>query len=60
MEETTHFTAKDKTEWDADEQFDFNYDVSRPQGLACVARAIKRAGGPDTPKCNFDPLISPP
>ena len=60
VQQVSHFTAADKTQWDANQHFDFNYDITRPQGLICVARAIKKAGGPDTPECNFDPLISPP
>lgn len=60
VEETTHFTAEDKIEWDADQHFDFNYDIRLPQGLFCVPKAIKKAGGPDTPACDFDPLLNPP
>ena len=55
------FTATGGAKWTATQLFTFRFLPLRPAQVACVARAIKAAGGPaNTGDCPFTAAISPP
>lgn len=58
---STSFTDSSGHKWVANQEFTFNLQVTHPQVLVCVQRAIVAAGGPsNTPQCNFVAAINPP
>jgi hypothetical protein len=59
--EQKSFAAAGGAAWVSSQSFQFTLQVTHPQELTCVQRAIVAAGGPTgTPQCSFAPAISPP